>query len=362
MDDELRQIQSLSEQGRIKRESQYKEDTNHSLAQYARSVHDYLKRDFAKDTCIFQNSLSYRMGFRNIDKHLTLFPGLAVLGAESGLGKTTFCCNVADNLITGNKDMEPVPVIYITLEQNMMEITSKFISKRCYQEQGNKALTNLQIKCGVTDSSMGQVLDKFSEDAKNLTIISQCDFRVSIDDIEQYMDEWMTAHKGQKKPVVIIDYLQLVQPSRNDKYIFDSRDAVDSVITGLKRIQSKYKILIIAVSAFNRSNYRNPANFTAFKESGKIEYTCDYVWCLQLSILDEDNKHFYGIKNPAEQIAEVEKAKRGNKKQISFVSLKNRNQEGSFTAHFDYQMDHDCFIENEQVSYKVQSVYKTRIG
>ena len=83
-----------------------------------------------------------------------------------------------------------------------------------------------------------------------------------------------------------------------------------------------------------------------------IEYTCDYIWGLQLSILDAENDDFYTIigpkggrnERPIDQKRKmVNEAQAETPKRVEFVSLKNRNGKQFFKAFFNYYPQHDCY-------------------
>ena len=88
-----------------------------------------------------------------------------------------------------------------------------------------------------------------------------------------------------------------------------------------------------------------------------IEYTCDYVFGLQLQILDPDNKEFYvkigsyggeSEQKKFEQRRQVQEAQAQTPKKVQFVSLKNRKGKQFFKANFDYYPAHDYFRPAEK--------------
>ena len=87
------------------------------------------------------------------------------------------------------------------------------------------------------------------------------------------------------KPVVIVDYLQIIQ---GDEKRQSTKELIDSNVTELKRISRNNDVPVFVISSLNRSNYLTPVDFESFKESGGIEYTCDVLWGLQLQAINED--------------------------------------------------------------------------
>ena len=70
-------------------------------------------------------------GYKAVDRLLDggFYAGLYVIGAISGLGKTTFINNVADNMAKAGRK-----VIYISLEMATEEIIAKSISRLTYEQ------------------------------------------------------------------------------------------------------------------------------------------------------------------------------------------------------------------------------------
>ena len=88
-----------------------------------------------------------------------------------------------------------------------------------------------------------------------------------------------------KRPVVIIDYLQILSPY-NERYT--DKQNTDKAVLELKRISRDHKLPVIAISSFNRMSYNGGAKMEAFKESGAIEYSSDILIALQAKGADKD--------------------------------------------------------------------------
>ena len=76
------------------------------------------------------------------------------------------------------------------------------------------------------------------------------------------------------RPVIFVDYLQVLRPV--DLRITEKQH-IDMTIVELKRLSRDLDLPVVAVSSFNRANYKTDVTFEAFKESGAIEYTADVV-------------------------------------------------------------------------------------
>lgn len=228
-------------------------------------------------------------GFEGLDNILSggLHEGLISIGAMTSLGKTTFCMQIADHIAANGQD-----VMIFSLEMSKNELISKSISRITYEKVRSQGLpiSNAKTQLGITDGSR---YSKYSENEKTLIneAISEYTSKVaqhlyiyeSVADMTvKQINEIIENHYENNKeyPVVIIDYLQLLQ--HDDKYI-NSNDKLrtDVNITSLKRISRDYKIPILVISSFNRMSYDKDITLSAFKESGGIEYSSDIIIGLQ---------------------------------------------------------------------------------
>ena len=112
-----------------------------------------------------------------------------------------------------------------------------------------------------------------------------------------------------KRPVVMVDYLQILKPA--DPRASDKQNT-DRAVVELKRISRDFDLPVVAISSFNRENYRSAVSMEAFKESGAVEYSSDVLLGLQLA-------------GAGEQGFDVNAAKTRNPRQVELVILKNRN-------------------------------------
>lgn len=83
-------------------------------------MHNMMKQEIKE----FQECTKTKTGFRNLDAETSLYPGLYVLGAISSLGKTTFVHQMADQIAAAGGH-----VIYFSLEQTVLELASKSVSR-----------------------------------------------------------------------------------------------------------------------------------------------------------------------------------------------------------------------------------------
>ena len=317
----------------------------------AASASDYLSGGmFEKDIEYFKQYKDRKLGIHDdIDKYLTLYPGLAALGGASSLGKTTFAVNIIDKLLSKGET-----VLYFSLEQLPIEIITKSLARKLYEKDPFTPLTNVDIKNGATCEKLEQIKKEYAAEATRYQIIKGS-FRTTAADIVQYVETYRREHGGAScKPIVIIDYLQLIAPPYGFKG--GVREYTDENIKTLKDMQSRNGLFVIMISSFNRSSNLEPVSYESFKETSMIEFTCDYVWGLQLSILDAENDDFYTVtgtrggrsQRPIDQQRKlVNAAQDETPKKVEFVSLKSRNGKQFYKAFFDYYPQYDCYLEDK---------------
>lgn len=309
---------------------------------------------FDEDINYFKAYRHRKTGFPNIDKYLTLYPGLAALGGASSLGKTTFAVNLVDNLAKGDKDRDPETVLYFTLEQLPIELVTKSLARMMYEE-GYKELKNTDIKNGATSEKLEYVKKMYAQKIGCRVHYISCDFRVTAADIISTVKQFMDAN--QVKPIVVVDYLQLIAPPAG--FRGSLRECVDENLKALKAMQKENGLFVLLISSFNRNSNMEPVSYEAFKETSMIEFTCDFVWGLQLTVLDAENDGFYrkqttGSKNSTADSSVDNKrrmltrARDAEVKEVEFVSLKSRNAKQVYTAFFQYRPEYDCYTPHDK--------------
>jgi replicative DNA helicase len=131
------------------------------------------------------------------------------------------------------------------------------------------------------------------------------------------------------KPVIFIDYLQILVPG--DVRGSDKQNT-DKTVFELKRLSRDFKIPVIGVSSLNRENYTTAINMSAFKESGAIEYSSDVLLGLQLMGAGQSG-------------FDVNDEKKKEPRKIELKVLKNRNGATGDSVYFDYFPKFNYFRE-----------------
>lgn len=269
-------------------------------------------------------------GFAALDDLLDggLYAGLYIIGAISSLGKTSFVLQIADSIAASGTD-----VLYFSLEMSKLELMAKSISRVSYRldpsAERSDAFTArqvLRLDLGM-DQRRAALLSAAVEEYKKAgerLYYKEGLMDIGVQEIRSAVREHIRL-RG-RRPVVFVDYLQILKPS--DPRATDKQNT-DRAVVELKRISRDFDIPVFAVSSFNRENYRNAVSMEAFKESGAVEYSSDVLFGLQLA-------------GAGEQGFDVNTAKARSPRAVELVTLKNRNGvpyakiEYAYNAKFSY--------------------------
>lgn len=306
---------------------------------------------FDKEVSEFRVNANLRTGYKTLDRVQPFYPGVYCIGAIPSLGKTTFSAQMADQVAETGR-----PVLYFSLEQTAFELYSKSLARGFFktcerQRRANNALTgsyptpsSTAIRNGSArfayPAELAQQIDAYVQSVGNRVCVITNAFSITAEDIVGQTERYI--NQTGEKPVVIIDYLQIIAPNAVFDRGSDTKTRIDRIVTVLKKLQMKHGLAILVISSLNRQNYSTPVDFESFKESGGIEYTADVVWGLQLSLLHEDA--YIKEKNVTRQREMIAEAKSGKQfRDVDLVCLKNRYGIIGNTVQFMYYPANDFF-------------------
>lgn len=296
--------------------------------------------DFLNGIKANANTPAISTGFKYLDGELDggFYEGLHIIGAVSSLGKTTFTLQIADQIAAQGHD-----VLIISLEMAKSQLMAKSISrltfKACLDEQA--VTQTAKTSRGITDGSryekysaedkarINQAVKKYWTFADHVYII-EAESVANMSGVDQ-VKGCVSRHIEMtgNNPVVIVDYLQMLEP---DNPRATDKQNMDAAVKGLKRISRRYKIPVIAISSFNRGNYNSSANEAAFKESGSIEYSADVLLGLQFKNVKDDN-------------FSLTEAKKKDEREIELVILKQREGHVGGSVSYKYYPAFNYFTE-----------------
>ena len=285
-------------------------------------------------------------GFKELDAKLDggLYSGLYIIGAISSLGKTTLVLQIADQIAAAGED-----VLIFSLEMARDELISKSLSRltrhivKDYsahftgREQA-EAMRNAKTARGITagwrypgyNDTEKEIINEASRQYKEFAshiYIYEGNGNESMQDIREKVQKHI--YVTGREPVVIVDYLQIIAPY-NDR--LTDKQNTDRAVKELKILSRDIGMPIIAISSFNRENYKEVVSMKAFKESGAIEYSSDVLIGLQLA--GTGGKDFNEFE-----------AKGREPRQVELWVLKNRGYKTGVKVNFDYYQTFNDFEE-----------------
>ena len=311
----------------------------------------YYLNDFLTELMKSREGRAISTGFEQLDSLLDggLYPGLYSLGAISSLGKTSLALQIGDNIAKSGQG-----VLIFSLEMSRFELMAKTISRESLMRDiaENHSTRNAQTTRGIlranfrgnptAEGIIKAALKDYEQWGENLTIIEGIG-NVGVEHVKSEVESYMAGHDG-KPPVVVIDYLQILEPYSEKK---TDKQNTDKNVTELKRLSRDYQIPVIGISSFNRENYNSPVSMTSFKESGAIEYSSDVLIGLQYSGADyrdgeKESERQARIRMLIDKVKA--EASAGNPVPIELKILKNRNGrlgkiKLEFTPMFNYFME-----------------------
>lgn len=200
-------------------------------------------------------------GIANIDRVLNGIrkPDLAIVGARPGVGKTAFIMQVIKNIARKGKN-----VAFYNLEMGKAQIIERYLSNASGVDL--KKIKNIECDDGEAVKVMRSCDDLFKlpitiNDRASITVAdikNECRFVKNLD-------------------LIIIDYLQLIQPDTTQRYI-NRADAVGQISRSLKIMAKELNVPVIALSQLNRVNDETKEpTIGDLRESGSIEQDADVV-------------------------------------------------------------------------------------
>ena len=232
---------------------------------------DYIKTLSERDGHVpglesgFDRLDEFTAGFRDND--------LIIIAARPGMGKTALSLNICTSILLNLEK----PILFFSLEQDREQLIRRMLSSVAGVSHGK-----LDRGVGMTTQDWQQLesarisLSKsefFIVDRPNITLE---DMMSQIRRINRELRE----HKNEpnnRLAMVVVDYLQLVKPSRdrNSRVI-----ELGEVSRGLKALAKEFKIPVVSVAQLNR-NVENRENkrprMADLRDSGEIEQDADLI-------------------------------------------------------------------------------------
>ncbi len=226
-----------------------------------------------------EDVVGVKTGFSDLDQVLVgLGKGnLIIVGARPGMGKTSFCLNIASNIAMRTKKS----VCIFSLEMSDEELVSRMLSCEAMIDSKN-------LRTGVISP------DEWEKLAKAASRLSETN--IYIDDTTGI---GLTAMKAKLRKIknlglVVVDYLQLME-SENKRKDGSRVNEISDISRGLKILAKELGVPVIACSQLSRGaekegkkeGSRKPM-LSDLRDSGAIEQDADMVIFLSRDYYGED--------------------------------------------------------------------------
>lgn len=232
-------------------------------------------------------------GYPDVDQLIGgLRPGeLIILAARTSMGKTAFALNVCERVCITAKQS----VLMVSLEMSSLEIGERMLC--CIGK-----MNGFKLRGGFLSALDRKTLVEANATLSKarLTIDDSC--RRSVNEIAAIARR---LRRKEKLGLVVVDYLQLVQPTN----IRESREQqVSGIAKRLKGMARELKVPVLCVAQLNRQNEQGQnkrPKLSHLRESGAIEQDSDLV----LFVHRED---YYRDEKDWDHVAEIIVAKNRN--------------------------------------------------
>ena len=217
-------------------------------------------------------------GFKDVDDLFHGFRGgdLVILAARPGVGKTSFALNLALNAAA-----DGYTVGFFSLEMSGKEIAQRFICAQAMVSMSN-------FRTGRISPQDWANINEATKELSRLDILIDDTPGTTVTEIRAKSRRML---HNKEKAVIVLDYLQLVNPPAGKNYNGNRAVEVSEMSRGLKIMAKELGVPVIMLSQLNRSlegrTGKRP-QMSDLRESGSIEQDADIILLLDRSTTEEE--------------------------------------------------------------------------
>jgi len=243
-------------------------------------------------------SMFVKTGFENLDGKLIglVNSGLYILAARPGVGKTTFALHIADNVAERG-----FPVLFVSLEMSVRQITAKRIARRTGVPYNDLLMGNLNDEAYTK-------MAKASGDMAKLPVSVNRRPSATVPQIESM------ARKVKGVRLVVVDYVNLIKAAERKKSRYEE---ITDISNSLKQMAIRLGIPVLCLAQLNRESENEKGKrprLYHLRDSGALEQDADAVMLLHTQERTEDQQEWEGI----ESTCYIDKNRHGNTGIIKF--------------------------------------------
>lgn len=189
--------------------------------------------------------IGVRTGFRDVDRMIgSLRPGsLNVIAALTSVGKTAFALNAAFNIIKHSGGR----VLFFSLEMREYELMQRFVSMESHVD-------SIKMRDGETDN------DEYEEVIHAIESLRPLDFNATDKTFDLDGIKSVARYTHMRKPLdlIVVDYLQLVDPSANEKGGKQKAtyEELGDTSKGLLRMAQELNVPVLALAQLSKEAYK----------------------------------------------------------------------------------------------------------
>ncbi len=221
--------------------------------------------------------------FNDLDKLLNGFQpsDMIIVAARPGVGKTSFCLNIAENAAVNHNKTVGV----FSLEMSKEQLVLRLLSSQALVDQ-------TKIRKGTVNQS------EFDDLTAAANVLLKAP--IFIDDTAgiNIMEIRGKARRLQQEfglDLIIIDYLQLMQSGGSGRKSENRQQEISDISRNIKLLARELNIPIIALSQLSRAveqSVDKRPNLSHLRESGSLEQDSDvvlFIYRQSMNTSDEDN-------------------------------------------------------------------------
>lgn len=257
-------------------------------------------------------------GISDVDRLLGGFDAgqLVILAGRPGMGKTAVACGIAKGVAQGGAG-----VLFVSLEMGSVELAQRVASDLCYT--GRHGIPFTRIVDATVDPNEMRYLARATSEARDLplTIVDAGSVTMARLALSVRRHKRRFAAKGRELKLVVVDYLQLLHPSKKGMSPYEQ---VTEISKALKALAKDSGICILALAQLNRGVEQREdkrPNLSDLRDSGQIEQDADAVMFLYRE------EYYLANKKPRkeEHIPQWESDMAQVRDRIEFILAKRRN-------------------------------------
>ncbi len=254
--------------------------TNKEVENASRPLGEFVAEAYEEIESIAQNQghiAGVATGFRELDKVLLgMRPGsLNIVGARPGVGKTSFALSLALNAAQAGTS-----VVFFSLEMSGSEIATRLL---CAEAR----VSNEDVRAGRIQDEMWLPLNEAADRLDKLDFIIDDTAGTNVVEIRT---KARRALHGKQNALVIVDYLQLINPTRRNSN--DNQNTIIGEISrSLKILAKDLHVPVVALSQLSRDIEKRPDKrpvLADLRDSGSIEQDADTVLFIDRSLSEDE--------------------------------------------------------------------------